>query len=139
MANPIHTQTQLLQKAQLIDIILSPLSNEHPWQDIEVITLKQTAIDKATDYVLSHVEIISNVPALIRDQLNTAEAKICREYINIDTDKITIGLHQDAIDDRSVDIALSKILSLGTLTPGIHYFGPEHILDFSRSPSESIV
>jgi len=116
--------------AILNSAILSPLSEEHEWQNVEIVTLKQATIDKATDYVLSNVQVLSDVNAQVQNQLQTAEYRIGREFVDINENNITISIHCDKIDDHIVDKAISRLMDMDKIKLGVTQYGPEHIMNF---------
>lgn len=127
---PNNIRRTLHQRHTFTNSILTPLSNDTNWQDVEVITLKQSAIDKATDQVLDDVVTMSNIDAQLANELSTAEYRINREYVDITEDKITIAVMADKVTDRVVDKAMDMLMAIVEYTPGVHYSGPEHIIDF---------
>lgn len=127
------------QHAKLTNAILSPLSEEHDWQDIEVVTLKQAALDRALDHVLDRVVVVTDVNAQLAYKLSTAEYKINREFISISPSKITIAILCDVITDRVMNIAMDMLMAMQSFKPGVYYSGPEHIIDFSCGDAEFVV
>jgi len=117
--------------AILNSAILSPLSEEHDWQNVEIVTLKQATIDKATDYVLSNVQVLSDVNAQVQNELQSAEYRMGREFVDINENNITISIHCDKIDDHIVDKAIARLLDMDKIKIGITQYGPEHIMDFN--------
>jgi len=123
----------------LTNAILSPLSHEFDWHDIEVVTLRQAAIDKATDYVLDRIVTITDVDAQIANELSTAEYQISREHVSVSADKITIAIKCDKVTDHVMNKAMEMLMAIKQYTPGIHYFGPEHVIDFRCTNDEFAV
>lgn len=124
------TKDKFLNTKILNSAILSPLSEEHDWQNVEIVTLKQATIDKATDYVLSNVQVMSDINAQVQNELQTAEYRIGREFIDINENNITISMHCDKIDDSIVDQAVARLVDMDKIKVGVTHYGPEHIMDF---------
>lgn len=123
----------------LNNAILSPLSEEHDWQNIEIVTLKQSTIDKATDYVLSNVQIVTDVNAQVHNELQNAEYRIGREFVDVDGESITIGMSCDEINDTIVDKAISRLMEMDNIEQGITYYGPELVMDFDCHKKVDVV
>jgi len=132
-------KSKLLKTSVLNKAILSPLSEEQPWTSVEVITLKQSIIDKATDYVLSNVHVITDVKAQVTNELQTAEYKIGREFVDITDDNITIAMDCDLVDDTIIDQAITRLMNMDRIRPGLTFFGAERIMDFSCKDSVNVV
>lgn len=120
-----HQNHQMLTNA-----ILSPESTSQPWHDVEIVTLRQSTIDRATNRVLDSIVDVVDVPMKIADELTLAEYATNREHVNIDGDKITIAVQADVVDDTTINSAMDMLMSLVEYTPGTYYTGPEHYIDF---------
>jgi len=97
------------------------------WTNIEVVTLKQVARDKASKAawedptVTTIEEIDQKVEELLRVQFNVAQ-----EFVEIKKDKIIIGIDCDLVDDQVTDTAIMMLIELESFEPGTtHFFGEQ--------------
>lgn len=114
-----------------VNSILSPLSNDIDWQDVEIITLRQSAIDKATEYVIDTTETLSNIDLKISKELTRPKYRRIREFVRITNDTITIAVMADTVTDGVVDRAMDMLMVLSDYAPGVYHSGPEHTIHFS--------
>lgn len=116
--------SELQRKSQLYDILpnlifLAASNKSELWTDIEVVTLKQHAKDQATLKASdSDYKTLEELDALI-DNLYNEEFKNTKEFIEVNADKIVVGLNCDQIDDTSIDKAILKLSELKSFEVGM--------------------
>jgi len=77
-------------------------------KDIEIVTLKQYLKDKAAEDVWNHINHIKNVDDLIEKLLITKYTS-AKEFVNIEDDKITIGIDALRVNNKAIGYAFDML------------------------------
>lgn len=89
------------------------------WTDIEIVTLKQHAKDQAMKSAWKHPKVKTTIDAdnkiqqLLQDQFRTS-----REFVEVQKEKILIGVNCEVVDDNVTDRALMMLIEMDDFTPG---------------------
>jgi len=100
-------------------ILLASAYADEDWADIEVITLKQSAKDRAVEELAGQVFYSLDFSA--EDQINVlARAYMvdAYEFVRFDEDKITIAVDREVVNDEAVNHALHLLMQMDNFESG---------------------
>jgi len=85
-----------------------------PMKPIEIITLEQHLIDRAAVEAWTKTTDVKEIDKLV-DNLRKLNHNSAHEFVEIDENKITIGIHNDIIDENAIDYAFSLLSNVKDL------------------------
>lgn len=92
-------------------------------RNIEVITLKQHLIDKASDEAWKQGANIENIDSILEDLLITKHSH-AKEFVSFNDDKIIIGINVSDINNETIQHAFELLSKIDHLQ-GFHIFGDD--------------
>jgi hypothetical protein len=123
-ANVKNLQTLAQIQQRLVDITLLGASDKNEvWTNMEVITLFQHAKDQAQDIVWDTItpHSISTLNQQIHDLIKT-RFNIQQEFVEIQQDKILVGINCGVVDDDVIDKAYYYACNLISFNVGTKQF-----------------
>lgn len=112
---------ELKKKAHLYETIPNMLllaaSDDNDWSQIEIVTLKQHAIDQANEEAWRHTPLTLKKTENLANSLVKTFSKT-KEFVLVREDDILVGVDSDAVDDAAVDKALLMLIEMDSFEIG---------------------
>lgn len=113
------------------DMTFFAAAEDIPFQDVEVVTLKQHCRDRNTEEAFSNsMEMdLLNVDKWLARYLDELEPQTFREFVQVRREprqgpRVTVGVNADIVDDDMMDYALTLLEQVEDYTtPGVYEFG----------------
>lgn len=115
----IMQRGELFRRAQQTNLLndLIELSEQSEFTDVQIITLKQWATEQAQDEAWNRCYFPGDVEPFA-EQLYANKYVNVKEFVDVTTDRIQIGINAHEISDKEVNRAFAMLLDVGEIEPG---------------------
>lgn len=107
------------------DLAASFAADETDFCDVKVITLKEHLYNLAVDHTFQQNVDLDDVDSYI-DKLLQTQYCCAKEFIQVLSDQIIVGVNRPKVDDRAIDHAMTLLIELQSTQVGTtQYFGEQ--------------
>lgn len=129
-----------MKHSQITTVLLSPISYDTTWQDVEIITLQQHTKDKAIEHVLTNLISCDNIDQQISHEMQKTKYKTPNEFISYSTNKILIGIDCNIITDTVIDKALNMLINISDdIKQGVYTFYANDVSEYDDALLSCVV